>query len=89
MASFINAFILSQFGGFPGQRLMGSVTRPIHFIKDFAEIRKTVFFLAQESRQQEMGEFDRVLLSVRDNEDDINLREQSAKPLHPLKLFPV
>ena len=34
-----------------------------------------------------MGEFDRALLSIRDNKDDINLREQLAEELHPLKLF--
>jgi len=36
-----------------------------------------------------MGEFDGALLSIRDNEDDINLREQPAKQLQLLKLFSV
>jgi len=36
-----------------------------------------------------MGEFDRALLSIRDNKDDINLREQPAEELYPLKLFSV
>ena len=36
-----------------------------------------------------MGEFDRALLSIRDNKDDINLREQPAEQLHLLKLFSV
>ncbi len=36
-----------------------------------------------------MGEFERVLLSIRDDKDDINLRKQLAEQLHPLKLFPV
>jgi len=36
-----------------------------------------------------MGEFDRALLLIRDNKDDVNLREQPAEPLHPLKLFSV
>ena len=36
-----------------------------------------------------MREFDRALLSIRDNQDDINLREQPAEELHPLKLVSV
>jgi len=36
-----------------------------------------------------MGELDRALLSIRDDKDDINLREQPAEQLHPLKLFSV
>ena len=36
-----------------------------------------------------MGEFDCTLLSIRDNKDDINLREQPAEQLHLLKLFSV
>ncbi|MGB3863617.1 MAG: hypothetical protein WA915_16175 [Candidatus Aminicenantaceae bacterium] len=36
-----------------------------------------------------MGEFDRALLSIRDNKDDINLHEQPAEQLHLLKLFSV
>ena len=56
-----------------------------HFFEDDFEIREITFFLAQESGQQKMGEFDRALLSIRDDEDDINLREQSAEHLHPLK----
>ena len=36
-----------------------------------------------------MGEFDRALLSIRDNKDDINLCEQPAEQLHLLKLFSV
>ena len=61
----------------------------IHFVNDLAEVRKITFYLAQESGQQEMGEFDRALLSIRDNQDDINLRQQLAERLHLLKLFPV
>jgi len=36
-----------------------------------------------------MGDFDRALLSIRDNKEDINLREQPAEQLHLLKLFSV
>lgn len=30
----------------PGHRLMGSVRRPIHFVKDFAEVYEIIVFLA-------------------------------------------
>ena len=69
--------------------MMGILRICIHFINDFAEVREITIYLAQESGQQEMGEFDRALLSIRDDKDDINLREQPAEQLHPLKLFPV
>ncbi len=36
-----------------------------------------------------MGEPDGAVLSIRENEDDIDLREQSAERLQPPKLFPV
>ena len=36
-----------------------------------------------------MGEFDRALLSIGDDKDDVNLREQPAEQLHLLKLFSV
>jgi len=36
-----------------------------------------------------MGEFDRALLSIGDDEDDIDLREQPAEQLHLPKLKPV
>ena len=36
-----------------------------------------------------MGESDRPLLSIREDKDDIDLREQSAEQLHLLKLFSV
>ncbi len=36
-----------------------------------------------------MGESDGALLSIGDNNDDINLREQPAEQLHLLKLFSV
>jgi len=36
-----------------------------------------------------MGEFDCPLLSIWDNKDDINFREQPAEQLHLLKLFSV
>ncbi len=47
------------------------------------------FFLAQESGQQKMGESESAFHSIRDDNDDINLREQLAEPLHLLKLFSV
>jgi hypothetical protein len=72
-----------------GHRLIGSVKSPIHFVEDFAEIYEIVIFPAQESRHQEMGEFDGAFLSIRDHKDDINLREQPAEQLHPQKLFSV
>ena len=36
-----------------------------------------------------MSESDCALLEIRKNEDDVNLREQRADLLHPLKLLPV
>jgi len=36
-----------------------------------------------------MSEFDGALLSIRDNQDDVDLREQPAEELHLLKLFSV
>jgi hypothetical protein len=68
---------------------MGIMRIPIHLIQDDREIRKIAFFLAQESGQQEMGKPDGAVLAVRDDKDDIDLREQSAEQLQPLKLFPV
>jgi hypothetical protein len=59
----------------------------MHLVEDFAEIPKIIFFLAQEPGQQEVGEFDRALLSIGDDEDDIDLREQPAERLHLPKLF--
>jgi hypothetical protein len=61
----------------------------MNFIEDFAKIYKIIVFLAQESGQQNMGEFDRALLSIRDDKDDVNLRKQPTERLHPLKLFSV
>jgi hypothetical protein len=65
------------------------VGSPTHFVEDLTEIHEIIFFLAQESGQQEMGEFDRALLPIGDDEDDIDLREQPAQRLHLPKLFPV
>lgn len=45
--------------------------------------------LAQESGQKEMGEIDRALFSIRDDKNDINLREQLSERLHPPELFMV
>jgi hypothetical protein len=61
----------------------------IHPIEDYFEIREIAVFLAQESGQQVMGEFDRALPSIRDNKDDVDFREQPPEQLHFLKLFPV
>ncbi|MHB8094203.1 MAG: hypothetical protein ACYDH0_04600 [Candidatus Aminicenantales bacterium] len=61
----------------------------IHSVEDYFEILKITFLLAQEPRQQEMGEFDRVLPSIRDDENDINLRKQAAERLHLPELFAV
>jgi hypothetical protein len=36
-----------------------------------------------------MGKFDHALLPIRDDKDDINLREQPAEQMHLLKLFSV
>jgi hypothetical protein len=72
-----------------GRHLIGSARSPIHFLKDFAEIHEVIFFLAQESGQEEMGEFDGALHSIRDNKDDINLGKQPPEQLHLLKLCPV
>jgi hypothetical protein len=58
-------------------------------MEDDDEIREIAIFSAQESGQQEMGEGERAFLLIREDKDDINLREQLAKPLHLLKLFPV
>jgi len=68
---------------------MGILRISVHFVKDYLEIRKITFFLAQESGRQEMGESDGAVCSIRDNKDDINLREQPAEQLHLLKLFSV
>jgi hypothetical protein len=68
---------------------MGMLRIDIHFVYDYFEIREITFFSAQESGQQEMGEFDRALIEIRDDKDDINFREQAAEQLHLLKLFSV
>jgi hypothetical protein len=61
----------------------------VHFVKDDSETRKITVFLAHESGQQAMGELDRALCEIRENEDDVDLREKRAGQLHPLKFLPV
>jgi hypothetical protein len=57
-----------------------------HFSQDMAEGGEIIAFLTQEPGQQEMGEPDRFLRSIREDEDDIDLREESPEPQHPPKL---
>jgi len=69
------------------RRLRGSVSRPGDLVEDLAKILEIVVLPAQESRQQEMGELDRALLSIRNDEDDIDLGEQRPELLHLPELF--
>ena len=57
-----------------------------HFNQDMAEDGEIIAFLAQKTGQQVMGELDRSLRSIREDEDDIDLREEPPEPLHPPKL---
>jgi len=59
----------------------------IHSVEDYFEVREITARLAQEPGQQVMGELDRALLSIRDDEDDINLRKQPADQPYLSKLF--
>ena len=65
---------------------MGFLRIEIHFVQDAFKILEITARLAHESGQQVMGESDRAFLSIRDNKDNRDLREQSAEQLHLPKL---